>query len=446
MGLLVENVKFCHNYSFFLIPYSFELLEGNALDQAKNKQDNWKRRFIPFWVSQMVSIFGSELVQFSLVWWLTRETGSATVLATASMFALIPKIVMMPFAGAIVDRVNRKMVIIIADGIIALATLGLGVLFFMDRVEVWFIYVIMLIRSLGSAFHFPAEQASVALMVPEAHLGRIAGINQAAQGIINIVAAPVGALILETMGAEGSLMIDVVTAAIAIGIVAFISIPKQDRLEEQGKTWFGTILRDMRDGFNYLVNWKALLAFTLMALVFKMALTPAFSLLPLFVFDHLNGTATQYSLVDVAAGVGFILGGLMLGVWGGFKKHLNTIAVGGFGVGLSIFLIGCIPAGKFTWILPPAFLVGLAIPIVDGPLSAVLQEKVENQYQGRVMTLFGSIVNLSGPIGLAVAGPAADAFGLQALYIFTGILIFLCMGFGFFSKDLRRLDQGPGEQ
>ena len=413
------------------------------MNETKNKQENWKRSFIPFWISQMVSIFGSELVQFSLVWWLTKETGSATVLATASIFALIPKIVAMPFAGAIVDRVNRKMVIIVSDGVIALATLGLGILFFMDRVEVWFIYAIMLIRSIGSAFHFPAEQASVALMVPEAHLGRIAGINQAAQGIINIVAAPVGALILESMGAEGSIMIDVVTAAIAIGIVAFIRIPKQDTLEAQGKTWFGTILRDMRDGLIYLVHWKALVAFTIMALVFKMALTPAFSLLPLFVFDHLKGSAAQYSLVDVVAGVGFILGGLMLGVWGGFKKHLNTIAVGGLGVGLSILLIGCIPAGRFSWILPPAFLVGLAIPIVDGPLSAVLQEKVDNQYQGRVMTLFGSIINLSGPIGLAAAGPAADAFGLQVLYIFTGILVFACMGFGFFNTDLKQFDQGP---
>lgn len=432
--------------SIFLIPYIFELLEGNELDQTTIKQDNWKRGFIPFWVSQMVSIFGSELVQFSLVWWLTKETGSATVLATASMFALIPKIIMMPFAGAIVDRVNRKMVIIAADAIIALATLGLGILFFMDNVEIWFIYVIMLIRSLGSAFHFPAEQASIALMVPEEHLGRIAGINQAAQGIINIVAAPMGALILEYFDVSGSLMIDVTTAAIAIGIVAFIKIPRQVQLEGKGKTWFGTILRDMRDGFTYLVKWKALLVFTALALVFKMALTPAFSLLPLYVFEHLNGNAAQYSLVDVVAGVGFILGGLMLGVWGGFKKHLTTIAVGGFGVGLSILLIGSIPAGKFFWILPPVFLVGLAIPIVDGPLNAVLQEKVDNQYQGRVMTLFSSIINLSGPIGLAAAGPAADAFGLQALYIFTGILIFMCMGFGFFSNDLKRLDQGPGEE
>ena len=406
-------------------------------------QKNWKRTFIPFWVSQMVSIFGSALVQFTLVWWLTRETGSASVLAIASMFALIPEIAIMPFAGAIVDRVNRKMIIIAADAVIALATLGLGVLFFLDHIEIWFVYAIMLLRAIGSAFHYPAEQASVALMVPPTHLARIAGLNQAAQGVINIISAPLGALILEYMDVEGALMIDVVTAAIAIAIVSFIKIPKQQALAQHGKSWFGTVLRDMRDGFAYLVSWKALMILTGLALVFKMALTPAFSLLPLLVYEHLNGNAAQYSLVEVAAGVGIIVGGLILGVWGGFKKHLHTMILGILGVGLGIFLIGFIPEGNFLWILPPIFVVGLMIPIVDGPLSAILQEKVDNEYQGRVMTLLGSIINLSGPIGLAAAGPAADAFGIQVWFIVAGALIFISMGIGLFNKELRQLDQGP---
>ena len=414
--------------------------------ESSSNQQHWKRTFIPFWVSQMVSIFGSALVQFTLVWWLTRETGSASVLATASMFALIPEIVMMPFAGAIVDRVNRKMVIIAADAVIALASLGLGVLFFLGRAEVWFIYAVMLLRALGSAFHYPAEQASVALMVPDAHLARIAGLNQAARGIINIVSAPMGALILEYLDVEGALMIDVVTAAIAIAIVAFISIPKQQALAQHGKSWFGTVIRDMRDGFSYLLNWKALMVLTGLALVFKMALTPAFSLLPLLVYEHLNGNAAQYSLVEVFIGMGIILGGLILGVWGGFKKHLYTMMLGIFGVGLGIFLVGFIPEGKFSLILPPMFLAGLMIPIVDGPLSAILQEKVDNQYQGRVMTLFGSIINLSGPIGLAAAGPAADAFGIQVWFIAAGMLIFISMGIGLLNKELMQLDEGPGSK
>lgn len=413
--------------------------------QASNLKNNWKRHFIPFWVSQMFSILGSSLVQFTLVWWLTRETGSATVLATASVFALIPEIVVQPFAGAIVDRVNRKMVIIVADAIIALATIGLGVLFYLDRVEVWLIYGIMLLRALGSAFHYPAEQASVALMVPEEHLARIAGLNQASRGIINIVSAPMGALLLELLDVEGSLLIDVVTAAIAIGIVAFTLIPKQQELAKQGKSWFGTVMRDMRDGFLYLVSWKGLMVLTGLALVFKVALSPAFSLIPLLVYEHLNGDAVQYSLVEVVAGVGIILGGLVLGMWGGFKKSVYTMFLGGLGVGLGIFLMGFIPKGKIYWILPPIFLVGFMIPIIDGPIIAILQAKVDNEYQGRVMTLFGSIINISGPIGLIAAGPVSDKFGIQIWFITAGILIFASMMFGFFNKQLINMDQGPDQ-
>jgi DHA3 family macrolide efflux protein-like MFS transporter len=168
-------------------------------------ENQWKQTFFPFWISQVLSIFGSALVQFTLVWWLTRETGSASVLATATMAALVPEILVQPFAGVLVDRLNRKAIIIMADAAIAAATLGLGVLFLMDRVSIWHVYLIMLVRAVGGAFHYPAEMASVSLMVPKEHLARIAGLNQAMQGIMTIVAAPMGALVLELLDVEGSL-------------------------------------------------------------------------------------------------------------------------------------------------------------------------------------------------------------------------------------------------
>ena len=126
----------------------------------------------------------------------------------------------------------------------------------------------------------------------------------------------------------------------------------------------------------------------------------------------------------------------MLGVWGGFKKNIYTMFLGGLGVGLGIFLMGLLPAEKFYWALPPMFLVGFMVPIVDGPMSAILQAKVDNEYQGRVMTLFGSIINLSGPIGLAMAGPVSDAYGIQIWFITAGVLMFVSMGYGFFNKQL----------
>ena len=226
---------------------------------------NWATRFFTVWGGQAFSIFGSALVQFALVWHLTRETGSATVLAIATLFAMLPQIILGPFAGALDDRWNRRVIMMVADGGIAIATVLLIYLFATDQVQVWHIYLIMMIRSLGHAFHFPAMQASTSLMVPEKHLTRIAGANQTLNGAINIIAPPTGALLLEVLPMQGVLSIDIVTASIAILPLGFISIPQPSRTEETGeelpKSGF---MQDVREGLRYVASWPGLLAILIM--------------------------------------------------------------------------------------------------------------------------------------------------------------------------------------
>ncbi len=155
---------------------------------------NWKRKFLPIWGAQLFSLLGSGLVQFALVWYITLETGSAAVLATATLIALLPDVLLAPFAGAYVDRLNRRVMMIVADSFIALSTLGLVLLFALDLIQIWHIFMVMFLRSLGGIFHWPAMQASTSLMVPDKHLSRFAGLNQAVRGGLNIVASPLGAL------------------------------------------------------------------------------------------------------------------------------------------------------------------------------------------------------------------------------------------------------------
>jgi len=245
------------------------------------------------------------------------------------------------------------------------------------------------------------------------------------------------------IGVEGSLVIDVATASLAVAIVSFIPIPRQLKLESRGRNWFSTIIQDMKDGFTYLMSWKGLVVLTGLALVFKMALSPAFTLIPLLVYQHLGGGAAQYSLVEVVAGVGIILGGVLLGVWGGFKKRVYTMFTGAIGVGLGILALGFLPQGRFPLILPPMFLIGFMIPIVDGPIMSILQARIDNEYQGRVMTIFGSLINLSGPIGLIAAGPVADALGLQVSFIAAGLLVIASIIFGAFNKHMLAIDTSP---
>ncbi len=412
------------------------------MEPSKTNQ-TWKRSFYPFWGSQMLSLLGSSLVQFSLVWWLTKETGSATVLAMASMLALIPEIVIQPFAGAIIDRIDRKRAIILADALIAFFTLLLGILFIMGEVQIWHIYAIMAIRGVGSAFHYPAEQASVSLLVPKEQLARIAGLNQAARGVINIIAAPLGALVMDLIGVEGSVMIDVVTAILAVTIVSFVAIPRQQVLEKKEGSKLGVILHDMKEGFQYLLSWKGMMVMTAIALLFKIALSPAFSLIPLLVQEHFHGDAAQYSMVEVAFGVGIIVGGGALGAWGGFKKKVYTMMMGAIGVGCGILALGLIPEGGLYASLAPCFLIGFMVPMVDGPLMAIMQEHIDNEYQGRVFTIFGSLISLSTPVGLAIAGPVSDALGIQFWFIAAGVLIFLSMAIGLSIKSFREIEEGP---
>lgn len=171
------------------------------------KQSHWQQTFIPFWIGQAFSLLGSELVQFSLIWYLTKNTGAASVLAFASFVALLPRVFLSPISGALVDRFDRKNVMILADTFIAIATLFLAGIFWLGLIKVWHIYVVLFIRSLGSGFHWPAMQASTSQLVPKEQLSRIAGINQTLRGALGITSPLIAALLLESIPIFGILFI-----------------------------------------------------------------------------------------------------------------------------------------------------------------------------------------------------------------------------------------------
>ena len=393
---------------------------------------NWAARFLTVWGGQSFSLFGSALVQFALVWHLTRETGSATVLAIATLFAMLPQIVLGPFAGALVDRWNRRFIMMIADGAIAVATIFLIYLFATDQVQVWHIYLIMTIRSLGQAFHFPAMQASTSLMVPEKHLTRIAGANQTLNGAINIIAPPTGALLLEVLPMQGVLSIDIVTASLAILPLVFISIPQPVRAGETGEEQTqGGFMQDVREGLRYVASWPGLLAILVMATVINFLLTPTSALMPLLVTKHFGLGALEFGLMDSAWGFGVILGGLILSAWGGFKRKVATSMMGVVGIGLGIIIVGLAPANMYWLAISGIAFSGIMNPITDGPLFALVQSTVKPDMQGRVMSLIVSAATAMSPLSLMVAGPMSDAIGIRTWFWLGGFLCLL-MGVGAF--------------
>ena len=237
----------------------------------------WKTSFFTIWGGQALSIIGSQMVQFALIWHLTVKTGSATVLATASLAAMLPGIILGPFVGTLVDRWNRRWIMLLADSCIALATICLAVLFALDAVATWHIYLVMFIRSLAGSFHANAMNASTSLMVPVEELTRIQGINQILNGGLNIVSAPLGALLLSVLPIQNILAIDVVTAIIAILPLFFIQVPQPERIARgqiQGDAQ-ATIWQDFKAGFHYMLGWPGLLIIGLMTVGINFTIIPA---------------------------------------------------------------------------------------------------------------------------------------------------------------------------
>jgi DHA3 family macrolide efflux protein-like MFS transporter len=288
----------------------------------------WKARFFTIWSGQQLSLVASSLAQFALVWWVTATTGSATVLATATMFALLPGVLLGPFAGALVDRWNRRRVIIVADGLVAIMAAWLAFLFWTDTIQIWHIYIIMFGRSIGDCFHWPAMTSSTSLMVPEKHLTRVSGINQTMQGARSIVAPPVGALLVALLPMHTILALDVVTALLAVVPLFFLPIPQPEPRTEPGAQKGGTsLLGDMREGFRYIWNWRGLRVLLFTSMILNFLLTPAGGLMPILTTRHFGGDAALLGWLNSVWGVGIVMGGLILGVWGGFRRRIFTALV-----------------------------------------------------------------------------------------------------------------------
>jgi DHA3 family macrolide efflux protein-like MFS transporter len=396
--------------------------------------DGWAPRFFTVWGGQVFSLFGSALVQFALVWYLTQQTGSATVLAAATLAALLPQIVLGPFVGALVDRWNRRIVMILADGFIALVTLGLVILFAIGKIQIWHIYVVVALRSLGGAFQSPAMQASTSLMVPDKHLSRVAGMNQTLQGAINIIAPPTGALLMTTLPMQGILFIDITTAILAISPLFFIPIPQPVRMngdKPMAEAEKSNFLQDVRAGLAYVGAWPGLMAILIMATMINFLLTPAGSLMPLLVTKHFGLGALQFGVMDSVWGFGVIAGGLILSIWGGFKSKIVTSLCGIIGIGLGILLVGMAPSNLFALALVGYLISGFTNPIANGPLFALIQSTVRPDMQGRVMSLIMSAAMAMSPLSLLVAGPISDWLGIR-IWFWIGGSLTLLMGAGAF--------------
>lgn len=406
-------------------------------------EKRWMRRFFTVWGGQAVSLIGSALVQFSLIWWLTVETRDPLVLLTSAIIGVLPQIAIVPFAGAMVDRLNRRRVMLAADGLTAMATAALMLVFLVGAVEVWHVFAVLAVRSALQGFHWPAMQASTSLMVPEEHLARIGGLNQSIQGLSSIIAPPLGAVLIAALPMGIILSIDIVTAAVAMLALVAVRIPEVRKVPGAPS---GSILGDMREAMSYLWSWKGALAVVLIFMTANLLITPAFTLLPLYTLEYFGKGALEYAAMESMAGVGMIAGGALLGVWGGTRRKIVTgmaaLAMLGAGVGV----IGLLPPEDYMIAVGACLFIGITLALVNGTVMAIMQKGIRADLQGRVFALLGAISNAMIPLGLLVAAPVSVQFGIRPWFLAAGFVLTAVGAATFFAPAIMRLEDHVAEK
>lgn len=386
-----------------------------------SQTDNWKWKALLFLLGQTVSLFGSSLVQYAIVWYITLTSGSGIVMTISTLCSFLPQICISLFAGVWADRFNRKYLIMLADGCIAVTTLILVVLFSMGYQQLWLLFVVSAIRSVGAGIQTPAVNALIPQIVPEQQLMRINGINGGLQSLILILSPAVagGILSIPNVSLVPVLMIDVVTAAVGIGLMFLLRVP---RLERSGEPT--SPMRDLRNGVRYMFHHRFLRILLVVYAILMFLITPAAMLTPLMIKRTFGDDYWRLTLNEVLFSAGSVLGSLLIAAWGGFKNRIHTIALAGIGFGLTTTLMGILPG--FTVYLILIGLSGITMPFFNSPSMVLLQEKVEPAMQGRVFSFVQIVASAAVPMGMVLFGPLADWLGkVQYLLIITGFLILL---------------------
>ena len=400
--------------------------------------DNWKRVFAIIWTGQFLSILTSSIVNFAIVLWLSLETGSAEVLAFATMAALLPQSVLGLFTGIFIDRWKRKRVMIMADSFIAFCTLILAVLFYFDLAKISHIYVLLALRSVGSAFHMPAMQASVPLLAPKSELMRIAGINQVIQSVCNIAGPALAGLFITMMKMTNILLLDVAGAAFACLSLCFVFIPDPSHEERNSELH---LWREAKEAIMEVRNQYGLSWLFLLSILATFVIMPVSVLFPLMTLNHFAGNAFQVSLVEVSWGGGALLAGALLGL----KKYRwnEILLINGMyiALGLTFLFSGLLPVSGFIWFAVLTALGGVCGSLYFATFTTVIQSRIDPGVMGRVFSFYMSFSMLPSMIGLLSTGFLADSIGLGNTFIISGGFLCLIGIISFFIPSLLSLKE-----
>lgn len=381
-------------------------------------QNNWKSKTMLFLASQCITLFGSMIVQMSIIWYVTLKTSSGGWVAAFTICSYLPQFLISFFAGVWADRYNRKKLIILADGVITIATF---IMFWVmpiissDFVVLSALLVISIIRSIGAGVQTPAVNAVIPHLVPEEYLTKYNGMNATMQSIVQFATPAVAGTVLSIGTFRSTLFIDILTALIGIGLLSCVLLPKQEASDENV-----SVFAEIKAGISYAFSDKVIGKILIVYGLFILLSVPAGFMAALLVSRVYGDVYWYLTAVELVGFAGMALGGVLMGIWGGFKSRVKTFAIGL--LILSIMTIGMGVSPYFILYLVMMFVYSIALTMIQTAVTTIIQEKAEGSMLGRVFGLMGAMYSGFLPVGMAIFGPLADILPLQWIMVGSGIV------------------------
>lgn len=397
------------------------------------EQQNWKKTFTIIFGGQIFSLLTSSIVQFAIIWYLTFQTGSAMVLAIATIVGMLPQIVLGPFVGVFIDRMDRKKVMMVADSITALASLALGILFLIQTPSNFVIYMILMIRAIGGTFHSPSFQASVPLLAPQDKIVKIAGIDQTILASMNIIGPVIAGVLFGIMPMAYIILLDIVGALIAVISLVFVTIPKPEVEKKELH-----VIQEMKEGVRELKKEKLILYLTIFTAISTILYMPMGSLYPLMTNNYFQLGAVSASLVESVFAVGLLIGGVIVSTWGGFKKKQYTILFSNLLLGVTMLLAGLVPKNGFILFVILSGIMGIAGTLFNAIYTAILQIRIRPEVLGRVFSFVMSLMLIGTPVGILLAAPIAETIGIENCFFVLGVILTVLSITMFFVPTIRK--------
>lgn len=383
----------------------------------ENKKQ-WKKNLVFFLTGQSLSLFGSSVVQFAIIWYITLSTQSGIMMMISTVCAVVPQVIISLFAGVWADKYNKKLLIIIPDAVIAISTLILSILFAAGFDHISLLFLVMIIRSFGAGIQTPSVQAFIPNIVPKEQLMRANGINGTIQSIILILSPIASGALLGSISLGNILLVDCVTAVLGIGVMLQIKYHykpnKNQKLDYKKEIWAG---------FSYIKNHSFISRIVGYISVLSFLITPVSILTPLLIARTFGVEPWRLTANEIVFFIGSVIGGILISTWGGFKNRLHTVGIGCILCGLFSCLMGF--SSNFTFFLFTMGMIGVMAPIFNTPLIVTLQEIVEPDMHGRIFSFIQIISAGIMPISMVLYGPLSDIIQIEWILIIDGGLFLL---------------------